>query len=436
LNIRDVLKASVSWTTFSPTLYVNDLELDFVLLFDNSINFDEDPAGLLYQVKYQWQERTWLSEMTTPYMIWTGACGPIFPLDEVDLNQTLIEKFKTQGLSVILYEPLTTYRENIANNFIDHRNYDQFESTELNLNALRSFELDSINEFAQKYNFQQRIKVYTCNYRVAEYYQHKYEYLELFYRDLFISLDSFNNISYKNYYPKKLPHKKFCCLNRRYTGHRNLAMMYLATTNSFYSGNYSWNVTSDVGYLNDKLWFDIYNWQKTNPEVFTKIEENQERLNDILPLTVDQSNPNVHFVGDATRVDPPAAIDRNPRIVYAETFVSIVTETRFAEPTGNFSEKTTNPMKSYRPFILLAPPGTLELLHNLGFKTFGEFWDESYDQEKNHEQRLLKIFKVIDQIDAYSMYDVHYTLNKMKPILEHNAENLGRMSKELFTIPY
>lgn len=434
MSLRETLKKSVSWNKFSPCLYVNDLELEFSLLFDNSINFEEDPDTLLYQVKNMWKDTTWLEQIETPYMIWTGACGPIFPLDETQLNPSLIDKFKSQGLTVILYEPLTTYRSLIENRCVDHQNYDQFESTELNLSALRSFELDSLELFARRYNFQERIKVYTCNFRVAEFYQHKYVNLELFYRDLFVSIDSYTSHTYVDKYPNKIPHKKFCCLNRRYTGVRNLIMMYLASTNSFYSGNYSWTVISDLAYINDKLWFDIYDWKTSNPDVFSKIDQNLSRLNEILPLTVDQQDPFAWFVGDEKRKDPEPALDRNPRIVYADTFVSIVVETRFAEPTANFSEKTTNPMKSFRPFILVAPPGTLELLHRLGFKTFGDFWDESYDQELNHEKRLFKIFNIIDKIDNMSLEDVRYTLNSMKPIFEHNAVILKSMAKDLFTI--
>ncbi|NBP58832.1 hypothetical protein EBU71_20265, partial [bacterium] len=67
---------------------------------------------------------------------------------------------------------------------------------------------------------------------------------------------------------------------------------------------------------------------------------------------------------------------------------------------------------------------------SLGFKTFGEFWDESYDDELNHEQRLIKIFKVIDTIDSWSLEWCRDFLVKMQPIFEHNIEVLSRLSKE------
>jgi hypothetical protein len=73
-----------------------------------------------------------------------------------------------------------------------------------------------------------------------------------------------------------------------------------------------------------------------------------------------------------------------------------------------------------KPFVLGAPPYTLKLLKEHGFKTFSDFWDESYDSITVHEERLLKIFEVIDFINSKSIEELQEMYIQMKPILEHN----------------
>jgi hypothetical protein len=79
--------------------------------------------------------------------------------------------------------------------------------------------------------------------------------------------------------------------------------------------------------------------------------------------------------------------------------------------------------------ILVAPPRTLEYLKTFGFKTFDRWWDESYDQEEDHEKRLMKIFDVIDFINSKSLEELKTIYEEMRGILEHN-DSIVR------TIPY
>jgi uncharacterized protein YqgQ len=72
------------------------------------------------------------------------------------------------------------------------------------------------------------------------------------------------------------------------------------------------------------------------------------------------------------------------------------------------------------PVIVVAPPRTLEYLKTFGFQTFDKWWDESYDLEEDHEQRLLKIFDVIDYINEKSLQELEIIYNEMAEILEHN----------------
>jgi hypothetical protein len=68
-------------------------------------------------------------------------------------------------------------------------------------------------------------------------------------------------------------------------------------------------------------------------------------------------------------------------------------------------------------------------MQSYGIQTFDEFWDESYDQEENHESRLIKIFRIIDYINSFSIDELKELYIKMLPILEHNYRIIQNISK-------
>jgi hypothetical protein len=109
---------------------------------------------------------------------------------------------------------------------------------------------------------------------------------------------------------------------------------------------------------------------------------------------------------------------------YENAFVSIVNETRFFSYFPNLSEKTLNPFYHYRPVVTLGPPGNLAYLRRLGFRTFGEFWDESYDEELDHRRRIELVFSLLEGIFALSPKQLPELLWEMQPALLHNRLNL------------
>ena len=75
-----------------------------------------------------------------------------------------------------------------------------------------------------------------------------------------------------------------------------------------------------------------------------------------------------------------------------------------------------------KPFVLAAPPYTLKYLKEQGFKTFSDFWDESYDDIEDHQERMFKIIDVIDFINSKSIDELRQIYLQMIPILEHNEK--------------
>lgn len=108
---------------------------------------------------------------------------------------------------------------------------------------------------------------------------------------------------------------------------------------------------------------------------------------------------------------------------FRSTFCHIVTETLFYDSTVHLTEKSFRPIVNRRPFILAGPPGSLAYLRSYGFKTFSDFWDESYDQETDPHKRLDLIQKLIADLNKLDLDQMESLLKKMNDVLSHNYEH-------------
>jgi len=80
----------------------------------------------------------------------------------------------------------------------------------------------------------------------------------------------------------------------------------------------------------------------------------------------------------------------NP-VWYNDTCFSFVSETYVTKNNDNitwFTEKTVKPIAFRHPFMILGQPGILQTLKNMGFETFENLFDESYDTEPSWIDRL------------------------------------------------
>ena len=109
---------------------------------------------------------------------------------------------------------------------------------------------------------------------------------------------------------------------------------------------------------------------------------------------------------------------------YNQFFLDVVTETVFDYPHQYVSEKILRPLLMKTPFVLFGPAGTLQYLKNHGFKTFENFWDESYDIEKNPHLRFLKCCNIIKFIADQPVDILIEWYQSMTPILIHNRQVL------------
>ena len=108
------------------------------------------------------------------------------------------------------------------------------------------------------------------------------------------------------------------------------------------------------------------------------------------------------------------------RQFYEKSFISVVTETYFDNNILHLTEKTFKPMIYNHPFIILGPPNFLLKLRELGFKTFNNAWDESYDQTYDHRERFHKIIQLVESISKKTFEEKKELLLKCLPSIEYN----------------
>jgi hypothetical protein len=84
--------------------------------------------------------------------------------------------------------------------------------------------------------------------------------------------------------------------------------------------------------------------------------------------------------------------------MYNDTICSIVPETLTDNDCHYITEKTAKPIMAEHLFVILSGAGFLQNLRDLGFKTFHEHFDESYDDCVNLHERVIKIAETLKQI--------------------------------------
>ena len=101
---------------------------------------------------------------------------------------------------------------------------------------------------------------------------------------------------------------------------------------------------------------------------------------------------------------------------YNDTYFSLVVETLFENPGLHTTEKTFKPIAYYHPFVIAGQVGTLAHIKSLGFETYENLFDESYDKELNHTKRMSMVIdnvKSFDRVpyDPLTIEKLHYNRN-------------------------
>jgi hypothetical protein len=106
-----------------------------------------------------------------------------------------------------------------------------------------------------------------------------------------------------------------------------------------------------------------------------------------------------------------------PFKIYNQTAYSVVTESCIQNHFSFFTEKIVKPIMARRLFVMFSGKGYLVNLRKLGFQTFDNIIDESYDSIDNNAERWQHAW---NQVDWLNQQPQELVLEKIRPIVEHN----------------
>jgi hypothetical protein len=130
--------------------------------------------------------------------------------------------------------------------------------------------------------------------------------------------------------------------------------------------------------------------------------------------------PNLRIDFDDHDYIPNQSMLLSPLDKLMESFIFVVTETCYWQAKTHLTEKIFKPIVLQMPFILVGCAHNLEYLRGYGFKTFSDFWDESYDTIEDPILRLQAVTTILKDIATMSPTQQKSMLKDMLPVLEHN----------------
>jgi len=118
---------------------------------------------------------------------------------------------------------------------------------------------------------------------------------------------------------------------------------------------------------------------------------------------------------------PRSLINLGKKYLFEITFETMTLGTTFTP-----SEKTVRTIVAKKPFVVYAPQNFLANLRSLGFETFGNLWDESYDQLQG-PPRYRAIMKIVQEIANLSQAEQLKLYQNGQNICEQNYKTLQKL---------
>jgi hypothetical protein len=225
-------------------------------------------------------------------------------------------------------------------------------------------------------------------------------------------------LSFFNYDRTIKKEKKFLSLNRRWHDHRLLLVCGLAYDNLIEHGYVSLGVSPEEVAQAQQT---VDNLDRQYRSKYIKL--GFDKIKNRLPLQVDMVDLRINQFQTTSL----------PIEFYQKSCFSLVSSTcalQTREKSVGFTEKEIKPILARHPFIIHNLAGALTHLKNMGFLTFERWFDESYDEETNDNNRLIKIIDEVKRLSELSFEQWDIMLEEMAPVLEHNYNRLVNYTTE------
>jgi len=189
------------------------------------------------------------------------------------------------------------------------------------------------------------------------------------------------------------PDKLYTCLNNEANIHK------LRLLNSLYRHDLEDKGYLSVIHIKDRIKYAASNQVLSN-----------------YPLILDKEDTRVYKFTDAIKY-------------HARSFISIIgpandTWDHLRDANNVWNNDLYCIAAAKRPFLTnSSKPGKLKAIRDAGYKTFSDYFDESYDDEADPDKRVEKLITTLKYLHTL---DTDKLLLNMKPVLEHNFQHFFR----------
>jgi len=149
-----------------------------------------------------------------------------------------------------------------------------------------------------------------------------------------------------------------------------------------------------------------------------EVDRYRDRVDTVSPDTVRDLYAKYHLFNDEWG---DIYLNADP---YIDTYFSVVTETIFEYPYSFRTEKTWKPMAMGHPCVFVSNAGYYRDLHNLGFQTWGNLIDESFDTIHNVQDRIDRVAQVVEDL---CQQDLVSFLSAAQDVCKYNQQHLAHM---------
>ena len=214
----------------------------------------------------------------------------------------------------------------------------------------------------------------------------------------------------------KLKNKRFISMNGRVKPHREELINFIEENNL--------NKHIDYSVMEYNKPLDNYNFE--NVDVQKKVDKLYEGENDRVSWHNMKKNEHTDFHINQIYADSKwwYAWKENLLPMYNNYNLDIVSESESnIDDKIFFTEKTLRPLYFGLPFLLMGNKGMLKGLREMGYATYDNIFDESYDTEKNWESRLSIIVSEVKRFCEMSDKDFLNEIKKTTDNVLHNVDH-------------
>jgi hypothetical protein len=243
-----------------------------------------------------------------------------------------------------------------------------------------------------------KLSLLEYNFPLTEFYTSNLDTLDL-------TEEMFKYVSSKKH---KRPNK-FCCFNGSFKNHRTILFYELLKNNLIEKNSVSYTCYDkfENGIIDKSELIDILGMN----------DKYVDMMFDLLPYCTDSvlkdANSGVH------------TYDINI-VAHFSSYFNLCTSSGY----GGFpylDDKTYKPILTFQPFIIVGEKNSLETMRKVGFKTFDDWIDESYDFKDDYRERIRLITTEVKRICGMSIEEIDYWYRDMYDILYHNFNHMKKI---------